>query len=163
MSAPATDRLAPPPSPGGTPPREWMPRVWEGCDFFAWLRLLSRNRFAVHPRYWYIAAIVSGVSAGHTALRWLQGLRYGRRIARTVVVEHPVFIIGHWRTGTTLLHELLILDERHNFPTTYQCLEPNHFLLTEGLVRRYLGFLSPSRRVVDNMPAGWERPQEDEF
>ena len=26
--------------------------------------------------------------------------------------EPPIFIIGHWRTGTTFLHELLMLDER---------------------------------------------------
>ena len=58
----------------------------------------------------------------------------------------PIFIVGHWRTGTTLLHEFLILDDRHNYPTTYECLEPNHFLLTEGLVTRWLRFLAPSRR-----------------
>src|SRR5207249_4401986 len=69
----------------------------------------------------------------------------------------------HWRTGTTLLHELLILDDRHTFPNTYECLEPNHFLLTERLVARYLHFLMPSRRPMDNMRAGWDRPQEDEF
>src|SRR5207245_5167275 len=48
-------------------------------------------------------------------------------------------------------------------PNTYQCLEPNHFLLTEGLVKRFLYFLMPSRRPMDNMKAGWDRPQEDEF
>ena len=39
--------------------QEWMPRVWQGCDFFAWLRLLVRNRFAVHPSCWYIAGIAT--------------------------------------------------------------------------------------------------------
>ena len=28
---------------------------------------------------------------------------------------------------------------------------------------RWLGFLMPSRRPMDNMAAGWARPQEDEF
>jgi hypothetical protein len=144
------------------PGREWAPRLWEGSDLFAWLGLLCRNRLAVHPRYWYIAAVVSGVSMGHTLLRWAQESWYGSRLDRTPV-RPPLFILGHWRTGTTLLHELLILDERFAFPTTYECLEPNHFLLTEGLVKRFLGFLLPSRRPMDNMPFGWDRPQEDEF
>ena len=45
-------------------------------------------------------------------------------------------IIGHWRSGTTMLHELLILDPRHTFPNTYQCFEPLHFLWTEWFVPR---------------------------
>ncbi len=143
--------------------REWQPHIWEGCDFFAWARLLVRNHFAVGWRYLYIVAVVSVVSIFHTLLRWLQRGWYGSRIPRTVLRDAPLFIVGHWRTGTTLLHELLILDDRHTFPNTYQCLEPNHFLLTERLVTRYLHFLMPSRRPMDNMAAGWDKPQEDEF
>lgn len=142
---------------------EWAPRMWEGCDFFAWMRLLSRNRFAVHPRYWYIAAIITCVSFCHTMLRLLQDAIYGRRVAKTIIEQHPIFILGHWRTGTTLLHEFMILDPRHSFPTTYECLNPNHFLLTEKLFSRLFKFLMPSRRPMDNMKFGFDRPQEDEF
>src|SRR4029453_3325528 len=99
----------------------------------------------------------------HTWLRWLQHGLYGRRIAGTKIESPPLFVLGHWRTGTTLLHELLILDPRHNFPNTYQCLEPNHFLLTESIFSRVFRFLLPSRRPMDNMEAGWDKPQEDEF
>src|SRR6516225_7536283 len=92
--------------------REWMPRIWEGADFFAWLRLLARNRFAVHPAYWYIAVIVTFVSFGHNLMRLLQGAIYGSAVRRTELVGPPIFILGHWRTGTTLLHELLVQDVR---------------------------------------------------
>ena len=143
--------------------RDWAPRFWEGCNFPAWARLLIRNRFAVQWPYLYIAVIVTVVSLFHSLLRLVQEAWYGRRIRRTPIRAAPLFIIGHWRTGTTLLHELLILDERHNYPNTYECLEPNHFLLTERFFTRYMRFLMPSRRPMDNMPAGWERPQEDEF
>jgi hypothetical protein len=144
-------------------PREWMPRFWEGCDFLAWLRLLCHNRFAVGLRYVYIAVVITFVSACHTVLRLIQDALYAERVRRTPLPQAPLFILGHWRTGTTLLHELLILDERHSFPTTYECLEPNHFLLTEWLFSRLFSFLMPSRRPMDNMAAGWDRPQEDEF
>jgi hypothetical protein len=143
--------------------RQWAPRIWEGCDFFAWVRLLARNRFAVHWSCLYIAVIITFVSFFHLLLRLAQQMRYGLQIARTRLRHPPLFILGHWRTGTTLLHELLILDPRHNYPTTYECLEPNHFLLTEGLVSRFCAFLIPSRRPMDNMAAGFNRPQEDEF
>jgi hypothetical protein len=143
--------------------QEWMPRVWQGCDFFAWLRLLTRNRFAVHWSCSYIAVIATVVTFWHTILRNVQEGRYGERVAHTPFREDPLFIIGHWRTGTTLLHEMLILDKRHTYPNTYECFEPNHFLLTEQLFKRWLPFLMPSHRPMDNMAAGWDRPQEDEF
>ncbi|HJZ57978.1 MAG TPA: sulfotransferase, partial [Gemmataceae bacterium] len=75
----------------------------------------------------------------------------------------PIFVLGHWRTGTTLLHEYLVLDPRHTSPTTLQCVAPAHFLLTEGLFKRYGNFMVPDRRPMDNMAVGWDRPQEDEF
>src|SRR4029077_8536066 len=82
---------------------------------------------------------------------------------RTPIREAPIFIIGHWRTGTTFLHELLILDERHAYPNYYECMEPNHFLITERFFKRWFWFLMPAHRPMDNMAAGWDRPQEDEF
>lgn len=157
-----TRRPVPVPT-SSAPAKEWMPRLWQGCDFFAWGRLLLRNRFRVELPYLHIAVIVTFVSACHSVLRWLQELLYAERIRATPVRAAPIFIIGHWRTGTTLLHELLILDPRHGFPNNYQCLEPNHFLLTEGLITRYLSFLMPSQRPMDNMAFGWGTPQEDEF
>src|SRR5262249_28739134 len=144
-------------------PREWSMHIWEGCDLFAWLKLLRDNRFAVGLPYLYVAAAVTVVSFGHTAFRFLQEGWYRDRIKRTPIRQAPLFVIGHWRSGTTLLHELLVLDERHNCPNTYQCLEPNHFLLTEGAVKRFLWFLVPQHRPMDNMAVGWDRPQEDEF
>jgi len=143
--------------------RKWSPHMWEGCDFFAWTKLLAKNRFAVRPGNWYVAAIASGVSFGHTVLKWLQHGQYGRRIAETKIEQPPIFIIGHWRTGTTLLHELMILDQRFTFPNTYHCMVPHHFLLTESLAKRYLTWMLPTRRPMDNMLVGWDRPQEDEF
>src|SRR3712207_3045658 len=102
MTPSMTTAVTPPPPPPPRP-REWMPRIWEGCDFFAWLRLLVRNRFAVGLPYLYIAVIITFVSAGHTILRLIQDALYGRAIRETPIRQAPLFIIGHWRTGTTLL------------------------------------------------------------
>jgi hypothetical protein len=142
---------------------EWSPRLWEGMDFIGWWRLLVKNCFAVSPRYWYIAAIITVMSTLHMVLRWLQHNRFGGRIAATPIPLHPIFVIGHWRTGTTLLHELMILDERFAYPDTYACLDPNHTLLTEQFVKRYMQWVVPNRRPMDNMAVGFDRPQEDEF
>jgi len=142
---------------------EWAAHFWEGCDVACWWRLLNQNRFQVHWSKLYVAASVSFVSVGHTILRFVQNASYGPTIAETKINQPPVFIVGHWRSGTTLLHELLITDPRHAFPTTYECLAPHHFLLTESWLPRWIRWMMPSRRPMDNMSAGWDRPQEDEF
>ncbi|MEI7684175.1 MAG: sulfotransferase [Planctomycetota bacterium] len=142
---------------------EWAPRIWQGCNVSAWTRLLIKNRFAVHPSRLYIAVIVTVMSVTHSVLGWLQTLIYGRAVNATKLAAPPIFILGHWRNGTTLLHELMIQDPRFAYPTTYQCVDPNHFLLTESLFTKLFGFLLPHERPMDHMKAGWDRPQEDEF
>ena len=125
-------------TPAAKPKQEWSPRLWHGADLYAWLRLLVRNRFAVQPPYWHIAAVASVASLMNSTLRLLTDAAYGGQVERTVIREAPLFIVGHWRTGTTLLHELLILDPRHTFPTTFQCLVPHHWLLTETRLSTHL-------------------------
>lgn len=143
--------------------KRWAPAIWFGCDLFSWCQLLRRNRGAVHPSKWHLALLVTLVSVAHTALRLLQRIFLGPRVARTPIRAGPVFILGHWRAGTTLLHELLARDPRHAAPTTYACFVPHHFLVTERWLPWFLQCLSPQRRPMDNMTAGWDRPQEDEF
>jgi hypothetical protein len=127
------------------------------------MRMLVRNRCAVGLPYVHIALILTFVSLFHSLLRRIQDAWLAGRADHIRPRSGPVFIVGHWRTGTTLLHELLILDPRHTFPNTYQCLAPHHFLLTESLFTRLFRWTLPTRRPMDNMPAGWDRPQEDEF
>ncbi len=162
--APATEAS---PSAGAPPHarkgRNWAPRMWQGMNFFAWLRLAARNGLHVSWTHAYMPVVITFVSLFHTILRAVERLVFGRRVARTEIREAPIFIVGHWRTGTTLLHELLTLDARHTYPTTYECMDPNHFLLTEGFFRKWAGFLMPTKRPMDNMATGWDHPQEDEF
>lgn len=144
-------------------PRWWSPRFWLGCNFPALMRLYARNGFRFGWRQLHIALADGFYSIFHSILRAVQSGIYGRRVAKVVIKEQPIFILGHWRCGTTLLHELLILDSRHTFPTSWECFSPNHFLLTEWIAQRCLGWLLPKQRPMDNMPLGWDRPQEDEF
>ncbi|MFO0846246.1 MAG: sulfotransferase [Gemmataceae bacterium] len=128
-----------------------------------WLPLLVRNHCAVSPSRILQAVRMTVFSAFNSLLHGADRLFYGRRVARTPVPDNPLFILGHWRTGTTLLHELLALDGRMASPTTYQCMAPHHFLLTEDVIPRLFRRLLPRRRPMDNVAVGFDRPQEDEF
>src|SRR3989304_993251 len=150
-------------STGGCKARPWIPRFWDGMGFSAWFSLLARNRFAIAPHRIMMAIIVATLGIINFILWIIEIVLFGRSIAKTRLQHDPIFVIGHWRSGTTLLHELLVLDGRHTFPDTYACFAPNHFLVSAWLFKPLLRFLLPSQRPVDNMPAGWDRPQEDEF
>ena len=75
--------------------------------------------------------------------------------------EGAIVILGFWRSGTTLLHELLCVDDRLSYPTTYACLNPHHFVFTQA--RALARFGGKVRRVQDKMAIGLASPQEDEF
>ena len=140
-----------------------MPRFWHGMRLSSWVQLLARHRFAIAPTRLPTALSITALSTFNSTMRLLQEALHGRRASATEIEVEPVFVLGHWRSGTTMLHEMLVLDERHNSPTTYQCFAPNHFLVTEWIVTRCFAFVLPQQRPMDNMPAGWNLPQEDEF
>jgi omega-hydroxy-beta-dihydromenaquinone-9 sulfotransferase len=75
--------------------------------------------------------------------------------------RNAVVVLGYWRSGTTLLHELLCLDPRYTYPTTHACMNPHHFLLSEASVLARGG--TSRRRPMDEMEVHAGSPQEDEF
>lgn len=139
-----------------------FPSVWTGASFGAWINLLRRNGFAVRRRF-HTFVLITLATIRNTLLGYIQDTIFANHLRRCEDPIAPLFIIGHWRTGTTLLHELLTLDEQFTYPNMYQCFSPNHFLLTERLGKWMLTRHIPSQRPMDNMSIGWNSPQEDEF
>ncbi|MFZ1137290.1 MAG: sulfotransferase [Candidatus Korobacteraceae bacterium] len=72
-----------------------------------------------------------------------------------------VVVLGYWRSGTTLLHELLCLDSRYTYPTTHACMNPHHFLFSEASALAQPGI--SAQRPMDEMEVRPGSPQEDEF
>jgi len=128
-----------------------------------WLRLVAEHRARFSPSRLGLVATISTAAAFNSLAEPLSEARYRRKLNQAPATPPPLFILGHWRSGTTLLHELLMLDERFCCPSTYQCFAPGHFLLTEAILTRMLAWMMPSKRPMDNVAAGWSRPQEDEF
>ena len=157
LAAPRRERVVKNPIPWYTP------RFWHGMRVSTWLGVLARNRFALSPWQLHTALSITAFTSLNSLAAGMDRLLYGRRVEESALSESPLFILGHWRAGTTFLHELLIRDPAHTYPTTYQCFAPHHFVLTERLVTPWTSKLLPSRRPMDNMAAGWQRPQEDEF
>lgn len=129
-----------------------------------WWRLLRANRFGVDPVYWHRAAFVTITSLLNSYYRWRETRTWGPAIEQVELREPPLFILGHWRSGTTLLHNLLAQDDaQFAFANTYQVVNPHSFLTTEEVNTRRFACLVPKRRPMDNMALSFQSPQEDEF
>jgi hypothetical protein len=80
-----------------------------------------------------------------------------------LAVAPPLFVLGHWRSGTTHLHYLLGLDDRFACPGLYQVHFPHTFLSAERNLSGLVAFLLPRHRPYDNVRLGLGVPDEDEF
>ena len=72
--------------------------------------------------------------------------------------EDPVFILGLWRSGTTVLHELVNACSGWATPQTWECFHPSTCFLTGPPARA-----AAVQRPMDRGVIAAQGPQEDEF
>ena len=137
--------------------------VWFGMRFSTLIRLFWRGRFSFTLNCIPDTLALFLWVPWNTPLRWISEWKYGKQADTLPLGEPPIFVIGHWRSGTTLLHDLFSEDPDLAYPTTYECFFPHHFLLTEGKLDHVFKVLLPKRRPQDDVPVGFDRPQEEEF
>jgi hypothetical protein len=95
--------------------------------------------------------------------RWWEELRWGKRIRKTSISIPPVFIIGFWRSGTTLLHNLLSQKHDAAYITTYQTVFPGLLLSHSWWFKPIIGQFWPTHRPFDDVKMGMDLPQEEEI
>lgn len=137
-------------------------RLWHGMCFLPWFHLLAANGFSISLNRLPMALSITICSLFNSLLAVFSKAIYDRAAGRTQISPQPIFILGHWRSGATFLHELLACDSQLGYPDYYQCFAPHHFLLTEKWFKPLARRLSPERRPMDNMLVDVENPQEDE-
>ncbi len=93
---------------------------------------------------------------------WIDARYFRKRSKRFKLSEPPVFVIGHWRSGTTLLHNLLCCDKNVGYTTTYQSVFPNN-LRSKWLFKTFMNIFMPRERPGDNVKLDPNYPQEDEY
>ena len=134
-----------------------------GITLPQWFRLLREHGSGVEwlrhaPRLVFLTLMACLNTIGAAC----DTLFYGRAIATQELNDEPVFILGHPRTGTTHLHNLLSKDPRFAHATTFSVGFPSGFLCMRRLAP-YLGLIMDAKRPMDNMALAWNTPQEDEI
>ena len=139
----------------------WLFTPLAGITFGDWLRLMGQRRLRVAPRYWPRNTFTMAMSLLNSPIAAHEARRYRKRLD-AIGVRRPVFVLGHHRSGTTHLWNLLAQDPRFAYPTVLQGVFPHTFLTFEGLAHRWAQRLAPRKRPQDNVSFGPDAPIEEE-
>ncbi|MBR4643763.1 MAG: sulfotransferase [Bacteroidaceae bacterium] len=93
----------------------------------------------------------------------LQERKYQKLLANEPLQHDPLFILGHWRSGTTFVHNIFAQDPRFGFTTTYQTVFPHYMMAMQWLFKPIFAALMPKYRPTDKMELSPDLPQEEEF
>ena len=112
-------------------------------------------------RYTARVILLFGVSLVMLPFNWLERVLYGKQIADKQISDSPLLIIGHDRSGTTHLLNLLSLDPQFAYTRPSQMVLPGCCILFDKMIDALLGLLD-YRRPFDDMEVGPGSPQDDE-
>jgi hypothetical protein len=131
-----------------------------GISLRSWIQLLEKNG-GVDREYFTKAIFITLTSIFTTPARILFAIKYRSKINKTNISHPPVFIIGHWRSGTTYLHEILSQDPQFCYVSLWNTLLPDSFLIFEPM-KKFLSRFLPSERPMDEIKVEMDGPYEDE-
>lgn len=87
---------------------------------------------------------------------------FRKKIKKFTFKRPPIFILGHWRSGTTHLHNLLCKDPTNGYTTTYEAVFPNN-LKSKWIFKTFMRLNMPEKRPSDNVRLSTNFPQEEEY
>jgi hypothetical protein len=131
-----------------------------GISPINWIKLLDKNG-GVDKKYLDRAAFITISSIFSTPSRMVFKLKYKSKIENLKIKHSPVIIIGHWRSGTTFLHELLSQDSQFCYVSLWHTMLPDSFPLFEP-AKKFLSNFLPKTRPMDNIEVDIDGPYEEE-
>jgi omega-hydroxy-beta-dihydromenaquinone-9 sulfotransferase len=134
-----------------------------GIRFPVLVRMMCRNGFSLRPAYVPRLMVLLFNSLLSSFFTLVENLKYSRYIRTVKIDTPPVFVIGHWRTGSTYLHQLISLDPRFTTPKTVQTVIPDHFLFSTKYYTPIMKRHTAKGRSMDDIQVLPTGPQEDEF
>ena len=132
-----------------------------GSDPKTLLRVLRRAGGAP-PRHWLTLAGIGASVLGRTPFSAAEYLYVRARLREADPMPPPIFILGHWRSGTTHLYNIMSKG-RFGFVPPLATGLPWDLMLLSELIRPLLERALPKTRFIDNIPVKPDSPQEDEI
>ena len=132
-----------------------------GTSVRNWMKLILTNG-SVALRYYPRVFFINAISTIGIPFRLYERLKFTKKIDTTEISSPPIFILGHWRSGTTHLHNVMCQDTQFGFITMLQAMFPKSFM-SNNLFRHLTSIFLPKTRPMDNMEMDVNNPQEEEM
>ncbi len=132
-----------------------------GADLGTLWRVFAQSG-GIPPAKWGEAASIWLAALGRFPMTAGEYLALQGRLPALTDMPPPVFIIGHWRSGTTHLYNVMSRDDFGFVPPLATGL-PWDLMGIARLMRPMLERALPTTRYIDNIPVLPDSPQEDEI
>ena len=126
------------------------------------LELLLQNG-RIEKKYILKVLSVSVFSFFSIPLRLFETVKFGKKIENTQLTSPPIFIIGHWRSGTTYFHRLMTQDKNLGYISSFQAFLPKSSLGIHEILESQLKKIWPEVRMMDNVTYSPDVPEEEEY
>ncbi len=133
-----------------------------GSTFSNWMRVRWRYSKNIAPGQWKRRALITLSTAIGAPIRWIESLRMRSRI-RKLDMPPPVFIVGHWRSGTTNFHNHMLQDPQFGYVSLLHCLLAPSFVALGKQARGFMKDRLPATRPMDAVPVGLDEPMSEDF
>jgi hypothetical protein len=135
-----------------------------GIAYSEWRELRKEVREDIDPEKRAFARRLTNMSLWTSWRARGEHRLYDEQVQKTELLD-PVFILGHWRSGTTLFHNMLSLSDQFAYPRIYQVSNPHSFLRLpiERLIERREQVANSRKRPMDNVEFDLQSAAEDEF
>ncbi len=127
------------------------------------LKLLKKNKIAVNPSTLGRIFFLLQGSVWSSIFAAAEHTRFHKQLLAAETPDNPIFIIGHWRTGSTFLHQLMNLDPELHAPTLFEVALPDSMLVSEKFYRPVFKAILGKHRPMDQVKIGPDEPQEEEY
>src|SRR6056297_3378615 len=134
-----------------------------GMRLSGFLKLIRKNGMSIAPKYLvrFFFLLQNGIWASIFYRK--EKKLFATKIEQQQLPDDPVIIIGHWRTGSTFLHQLLNLDKQFVTSNLFQASIPDSFLSSRKSYEPIMGKVLKGTRPMDQVKLGLDEPLEDEY
>lgn len=137
-----------------------MAHPLSGADLGTLARAVAR---AGLPSDVLAGAAIAGAAVARTPFSAFEKLMIESILPRLEDMAPPVFILGHWRSGTTHLYNVMVKSDDWAFVPPVATGLPWDLFGLARVFRPILEKALPEHRYIDNIPVRPDSPQEDEI
>ena len=133
-----------------------------GTSFVNWLKVLIENRFQIDWQFIPKALYVTMMILTTIPFRISERRIFDKKL-ETVKIAPLLFIVGHWRSGTTFLDYIMGQDNAFSYVSTLDTMAPYLFIGNEKFVKKILDNDLPNKRPMDDLELESVLPYEEEY